>query len=520
MANFAPLPVDYTSKDYAALRADLVKLVRERTGVQWQADDPNDFGVLLLEAFAYMGDVVNYYLDRAANEAFIDTATQRQSLLNLATLFGYRPSGPTPATLDVKFTNRGSTPIDLPAGTQVMAPLQYGNYSEVFFETTTAVTQLAAGESVTIKCLEGKTANTDRPDLIDPATNTPIPVVLGSSTGTPNMEYKLPDGGVLDNSVRVFVGQGAAFTNWGFVDSLIEWGPFDQVYTTRLNPDGSTSVVFGDGINGSIPTTGQLISSLYRTSIGAAGNIIAGQIVEVSFIPGNTSVNAPSSLAVENAEQATGGADADTTAQIRYKLKKAIQTRRRAITLMDYEALALLVPKIGRTKASSSVYSTVNLYVQPQNDFSLSPGVDATTGTPTDSWLALADDVKAYFADKIPVNTTLNVQPPTYVDVVSSIIVNVASAYKQDDVKLAVAAALLDSRTGLFSYNRYGFGATVAFSDVIQATAPIPGVVSVTVSELHKLGEGPGAGDIVLAANEIPRLISTNLELVMQGGLI
>jgi uncharacterized phage protein gp47/JayE len=168
MSNSAPFPIDYTSRDFSSIREDLVQLIRNRTGINWQADDPSDIGVALLEAFAYMGDVANYYIDRAANETFIDTATQRQTLLNLANLYGYRPSGPTPAVVDVTFTNRGVAPIAIPVGTQVIAPLQYGDYAEVFFETTKAATALAPNASVTLPAVEGKTVNTDRPDLIDP----------------------------------------------------------------------------------------------------------------------------------------------------------------------------------------------------------------------------------------------------------------------------------------------------------------------------------------------------------------
>jgi hypothetical protein len=104
-----PVAVDYTSRDFYALREDLINLVKARVNVdsskQWSGDDSSDFGVALLEAFAYVGDLTNYYIDRIANESYLPTATQRKSILNLAKLYGYLPTGYRSAQVDVEFSN-------------------------------------------------------------------------------------------------------------------------------------------------------------------------------------------------------------------------------------------------------------------------------------------------------------------------------------------------------------------------------------------------------------------------------
>ena len=78
MASYVP-SVDYTSRDYSAILSDMTSLIPNFTS-NWTNRDPADFGMVLLELFAYMGDLLSYYIDRAANEAMITTATQRQSL--------------------------------------------------------------------------------------------------------------------------------------------------------------------------------------------------------------------------------------------------------------------------------------------------------------------------------------------------------------------------------------------------------------------------------------------------------
>jgi hypothetical protein len=110
-----PLSIDYTSRDYYSIREDLINLVKQRvnqsTTRQWAGEDSSDFGVALIEAFAYVGDLTNYYIDRIANETYLPTATQRKSIINLAKLYGYSPTGFRAATLQVTFFNSYSVDI-------------------------------------------------------------------------------------------------------------------------------------------------------------------------------------------------------------------------------------------------------------------------------------------------------------------------------------------------------------------------------------------------------------------------
>jgi len=73
------MQIDYTSRDFAALKADLISLIKERTGTAWDPTDYSDLGHVLVESFAYMGDIMSHYLDRIANETTLDTAIQRST---------------------------------------------------------------------------------------------------------------------------------------------------------------------------------------------------------------------------------------------------------------------------------------------------------------------------------------------------------------------------------------------------------------------------------------------------------
>ena len=368
------MQIDYTSRDFESLKEDLIFLIGNRTNTDWDPTDYSDLGYVLVEAFSYMGDIMSHYIDRVANETSIDTAIQRKTLLALSKLYGYKPSGPTPAEIDILFTNVGLESIDIPLKTQVLAPLSYGPYSTVYFETTDSATALAPGQSISLTAQEGKTVNTDRPDLIDSTYNKALPSNLGTSSGSQNQSFLIVESGVIDDSISVYVGQGAAFSLWSYADTLLEYGPNDTVFTTERNENGTVNILFGDGINGSVPPAGQLISATYKISVGIAGNIKSATVSELTFIPGNTDPQALTYLTVSNPAPSSGGANADNTGQIREKIKAAVSSRRRAVTLEDYASLALLVPQVGKAKAKSSIYSNVNLYLQTQESNDAAPG--------------------------------------------------------------------------------------------------------------------------------------------------
>ena len=509
------MQIDYTSRDYEALKADLINLINARTGYQWEADDPSDLGSVLVESFAYMGDVMSYYLDRVANETSIETAVKTETLLRFAELYGYKPSGPTPAQVSVTFTNNSDANVDLPIGTQVMAPLTYGDYSEIYYETTQAVVQLQPDQTITVLAREGKTANTDRPDLISPTTYKPLPVSLGSSDGTANQEFSLVDTGVVDNSLVVYVGQGIAFSPWTYVDSLVNSGPNDLVFTTGLNTDGTTSIIFGDGVNGYIPPVNQLISALYKISTGLAGNVVANAIEEITFIPGNGNPETLSLVTATNETAAFGGADGDSSAQLRKKIKAAIVARKRAVTLADYEYLTLQVSQVGKAKAVGSVYSNITVYVQSQDDGSTTPGI--ANALPTSAWTSVSTNVSSYLADKVPVGTTVTVQYPTYTPVYLTIALEVESSYRQAAVKLAISKALLNSG-GLFAYEKNTFGRSIPTSAVISTIAAIEGVKSVDLTKFNTTNAA-SVGTISLSPNQIGYLLPANLVFNITGGI-
>ena len=72
------------------------------SSLRTRGDD--DFTIALLDAFSVMGDVLTFYTERIANEAYLRTATERLSVRELAELIGYQLRPGVAASAFLAFT--------------------------------------------------------------------------------------------------------------------------------------------------------------------------------------------------------------------------------------------------------------------------------------------------------------------------------------------------------------------------------------------------------------------------------
>jgi hypothetical protein len=83
------LEVSYLARDYAALRQVLLDRLAE-TMPEWRDRHVADFGMMLVELFAYRGDRLSYLQDAVATEAYLNTARKRISVRRHLRLVDYR----------------------------------------------------------------------------------------------------------------------------------------------------------------------------------------------------------------------------------------------------------------------------------------------------------------------------------------------------------------------------------------------------------------------------------------------
>lgn len=461
--NYVPT-IDYTSRDYTSILQDMINLI-PTFAPNWTSRDPSDFGIALLELFAYMGDVLNYYIDRSANEAFLSTASQRESVLSIATLLGYAATDSTAATVTLTFYNSSSSTITVPALTQVATSnVSNGVTSQIIYETNTAITVPAASGSTpgsaTVAATQGITisGNSGQGELI------------GTSDGTAGQTYALSQNPVINDSTEIVVGG----INYEKVEYLIDYQSYDPVFVTFTDAYGITYIIFGDNVSGRIPPASSPIYCTYRVGGGSTGNVAAGTINYIVKFPTGA---IPAGLTVSNENNAaTGGADPESTDSIRINAPLSIKALNRAVSTNDYTSLALQVSSVSKATAIGSNYKSITLYFVPYGD----SGLQNDGVTPSTIFNNLAAQLATFFTGKTPPGTTITYQPATYVPVNAIVNLTVLPQYNQLTVQTAVQAII----SSLLDIANVQFGDRISVQDFYSQVAAIEGVAYAQVEKL------------------------------------
>jgi uncharacterized phage protein gp47/JayE len=119
--NRAGLPaIAWRIGSFAGFRTAALRRLSE-TLPQLTTRESDDHAVTLVELWAAMADVLGFYQERIANEAFLRTATQRESLRRLVRLLDYRPFAGLAAQTQVAFTLAPDARLTIKAGTRLMS---------------------------------------------------------------------------------------------------------------------------------------------------------------------------------------------------------------------------------------------------------------------------------------------------------------------------------------------------------------------------------------------------------------
>ena len=510
-ASNIPISIDYTGRDYYSIREELIARIQSRIP-EWTASDPADFGVALVESFAYLGDLMSYYIDRNANESFIGTATQRQSVLNIAQTYGYIPAGYRQAYTTLTFTNTSATAITIPAGTVVSGDVVIADTVQTLYFTTAS--DLSVAEQIGASPGTGDTTAYQGRSVILVSENANTNgELVGTSAGTPSMTFELGETPVVDGSIEVYIQDGDVFSKWTQVPHLLDYGPTDLVFTIYLDKDNVVSITFGDGVSGVIPTLYSEVRVKYVVGGGELGNVVPDTLTTLYYVPGLTEGETTAlqgNISVTNSDTALGGSDPETTDQIRLSAPLSLRANTRAVTLQDYADLALGVSGVGKANATAEVWTSVTVYIAPSrgaSDADTQPGLD-NMGDPSLEYLRLKSDTEDYLSDKILLGTSVTISPPVYVDVIIVIGYTKLPQYTTLEVETAIKIKLLTD----FGYTGMYFEDTVYPQDIEFVLAQVPGVKVARVTSLHVEG-GDGLDTLVGAPNEIFRFSEANTSI-------
>jgi hypothetical protein len=448
--------LDYTSRDFTAIRSQLVGLARGFMP-EWETiGEASDFGTLLLELFAYMGDVMHFYIDRTASEAFLGTALRRQSVLYIADMLGYTPIGQQSAIVILQFSLdiNAVEDVTLPAGTRVHNDASNAD-SLIVFETDADVI-LRHGDGITA------------PAPVSVAATEGVVVhdfLLGESSGSPNTEFVIPDKGVVHNSVKITSREGGQLVEWTEITDLSLARPTQPVFTTFMDDAELTHVVFGDNSVGRIPPVNAELFVTYRFGVGVEANDLPSDTLVVMVSTTDTA-DVMWAVSVTNPAAPVGGTDPESVDAMRNSIPRAAaRLKNRAITLNDYADLALQVPGVAKSMSHGTVYTAVHVRIAP------------TDGNANDTYMAeLCQQVERYMADKVIVGSTVYAEPTTvnalWQLVYIRVKVHVQDAYNRTTVGTTVQNALRQ----MMDFDNVDFGTRISIGQVYRTALAVQGV--------------------------------------------
>jgi Baseplate J-like protein len=386
--------IDYMARDAGSFLQSMRALIPEKLPEWTDYESEADFGSVLLELFAHMGDILSYYQDRVANESFLGTAQERRSIIQHLRLIGYTLSTATPASATLTLS--------------VPAPV-------------TDVMTIRPGDAFATKSQPKRPSvrfeYTGKHDLVinwqalpvNPATNRKeyvgLPVeegrmlkdqVLGTADGTPNQRYTLAHSGLIlrslgqgrtiNEDIVLVTDLGGVAEKWTLQENLAFSREGQRNYVIEIDEDERATLIFGDGLLGAIPPTGAILRATYRVGGGSQGNVAADTI--------QTIIDAQELLLlggkVTNPMPATGGAERESIEHAVSHAPQVFRSLKRAVTAQDYEALALDFKGVGKVLAEGTSWNVVTLFVAPAGGGHVSDVLEA--------------NLLAYFEDKRPMS--------------------------------------------------------------------------------------------------------------------
>lgn len=509
MSLIEPSSFDYTDRDFESLRLRLQDLVQS-VFPTWTDFNVANFGNILLEMFAHVGDTMHFYLDGHAAESFWPTLTQRISAIRLAFLFGYTLRGAAAATVTLKFSipSAYTSNLVIPKHTVVQTtdpeePLE--------FITLAEATIIAGGTEITVEAEQAELRSETR-----------------ESTDEPNQEFILANRPFVDDSLDAAIresgtlvqGVAAEDGDYAKVTSFLSYGATDKVFLIQVDDRDKAHIRFGNGVNGSIPQ-GE-INFIYKIGGGSEGNVEVGRLsilqTALYFLDATSAI-----VSVTNEAAASGGVDRMTLDEAREQVPASLRVLTRTVTREDFETVARSVRGVARAMmATSNEYAGITentgiLYIVAQG-----AKLDSGRILPATPSSTLLTEVSTEIDTNKPstITFTYETRAAPFKSVAVTTRVYLRQGYDAATVGAAIRAALADFfaaqlADGLdnpdidFGANLLDSQGTIVgelvWSDVFNVIRDVAGVRKVDEGALGLLLNGQRA-DVELLPIEFPQL--------------
>jgi hypothetical protein len=334
-------PLNLDDRDFQTL-VEEARLTIARTCPAWTDLSPGDPGMVLLELFAHLTEVMIYRLNRLPDKAY-------NEFLKLLGIF-LQP--PTAATVQLQFSlpKPPDQPMEIPRGTRVTVARATGGSEQPVFATARSVV-IAPGQTTAevtayhAEIVEGELAGygtslprlsvvAKRPPIVAP-TGTELDLIVGVEAERGEMDERSPAVNFQGRTYRIW-REVSNFTNLP-PDSLAyvadrATGTISFAPALRMKREGGELEETPRTL-AAVPAAKREIRLWYWRGGGPEGNVAAGTLTTLKDpIPG---------VAVTNRGQAVGGRASETLENALLRGPHEFHSLQRAVTASDFELLAL-----------------------------------------------------------------------------------------------------------------------------------------------------------------------------------
>ena len=457
-------PISYVNYDYDDLKTELENRLKATSA--WRDTYESSTGQALIEFYAYITNLVLFYLERRVEESYINTAQNKSSILNLVRLINYSPKRVTSAVGTLQFT---STPT---SSKRIFIP-QY--------------TECQTANAVKFLTIQDITIEPNQSSNVVAGIQGELVELEYAGDGSIDREININDTAIENDahtryrpfySFRVLVDG----VEWTKVSSFLSSNNTDTHYKLKAELDDTVTVIFGDDINGKAPESDSTIQIKYIRSSGASGNVYETDKVTTLNSTIYDEDEEEVTLTVTNSTTCAGGDDAEDIEEIRAEASNVFATGDRLVIKSDFMAFIINYESVAdvnvwgeneETPPNYNMYNTVRLCIL------------------LDSWNHPPDSFKNDLADALYEKSMMTVK------------------YEY------IEAGVLDVIVTIDTVVKKGYSLSQTQSDIEGAIA-----AHFVLGSTTKLGESKYASNLVESVDALPAILYHHLEMEIRKELV
>ena len=290
----------------------------------------------LLDVLAYNTHYLAMNMNMVANEAFLDTASVRSSIVSHAKTLGYTPNSVRApiAFVNVTLNNIGNlTSATIPVGTVFTTVIDDINYQFVTVAEHTSQIENGIISFTNLPIYEG-TYVTNR-----------------YTVDTDNVDQKFyvndENGDTTTLLVDVFDNSSStSSTTFTLATDTTQTAADSNVYFLQESIEGKFEIYFGDGIIGKALSDGNIVRMRYVVTNKSKAN-------GASSFSTSATISTITDITTATVSSASGGAEKESIESIKFNAPLDYAAQGRAVTVNDFKAI---VPKVYANAKSVQVY--------------------------------------------------------------------------------------------------------------------------------------------------------------------